>query len=120
MTTLQLQALLTILAMILIPAGFGGAGFIALREAGLRARRRSRLSSDNPGPGAVSAGAQDMVAGVIDRVRQVGDRIAIQDPARISVLRSRLIQAGFFSREAVTLYLGGRAVALVLATGATM
>jgi tight adherence protein C len=61
-----------------------------------------------------------MAAGVIDRVRRVGDLIAIQDPSRISALRARLIQAGYFNREAVTLYLGGRAVALGVATAATI
>ena len=51
MAPAQLQLLLTLMAAILIPASFGGAGFLALREAGLRARRRSRLSAD----GAVAA-----------------------------------------------------------------
>jgi tight adherence protein C len=121
MNTAQLQLLLTTIAMILIPAGFGGAGFLALREAGLRARRRTRLSADDgEGGGSGGSGTNDMVAGVIERVKKVGDRIAIQDPARISVLRGRLMQAGFFSREAVTLYLGARVVALVLATAATV
>ena len=34
MQTVQLQSILTMAAMLLIPAGFGGAGFILLREAG--------------------------------------------------------------------------------------
>jgi tight adherence protein C len=110
--------LLTIAAAILIPTGFGGAGFLAFREAGLRARRRSRLSAEGPREGA--GGGRDVASEVIDRVRRVGDLIAIQDPARISALRSRLIQAGFFGREAVTVYLGARVVALAIATGATL
>ncbi len=120
MQTVQLQAILTITAMLLIPAGFGGAGFMLLREAGVRARRRTRLSpagpGDRPSPGQSSA----VLTGVIDGVRHVGDRIAIQDPARLTALRSRLMQAGFFSRESVTLYLGIRVTAMVIATGATL
>ena len=118
MTSAQLQMVMTVLAMILIPAGFGGAGFVALREAGLRARRRSRLSSDAPGQSPGAGGG--LVAGIIDKVRQVGDRVAIQDPARISMLRARLIQAGLFEREAVTLYLGARVVALAAGVAATV
>ncbi len=53
-------------------------------------------------------------------MRRVGDRIAIQDPSQLSALRTRLVQAGFFGREAVTLYLGVRATTLVLATLATV
>ena len=121
MNPAQLQLYLLIAAAILIPTGFGGAGFLALREAGLRARRRSRLSSQVAGDeSAGAAGAREVAFSVIDRVRRVGDLIAIQDPARISALRARLIQAGFFGRESVTLYLGGRAVALAIATGATL
>lgn len=115
MDSTQLQNLLTYAAMILIPLSFGGAGFLALREASVRNRRRSRLESDTA-PAAEDKRAGEIVAGVLDRVRQVGDRIAIQDPTRISALRQQLIQAGFFSRDAVTLYLGCRAVALVAAS----
>ncbi|HZZ36529.1 MAG TPA: type II secretion system F family protein, partial [Caulobacteraceae bacterium] len=35
-------------------------------------------------------------------------------------LRTKLIQAGFFSREAVTIYLGARAVCMALAIGGTL
>ena len=117
----QLQLLFTLAAALLIPAGFGGAGFLALREAGLRARRRSRLASDVGAVGhAGIVTASGVLAGAVDRVRQIGDRIAIQDPARLSALRTRLIQAGFFSRESVTLFLGVKVVCLVLATAATL
>ena len=106
----QLESLLVTLAMILIPAGFGGAGFMLLREAGLAG-----------GPDAGEPGqAPAMLMGVVDSVRRVGDRIAIQDPSQISALRAKLMRAGFFNREAVTLYLGVRMVALGLATAATL
>jgi tight adherence protein C len=53
-------------------------------------------------------------------VKRLGDRMAIQDPAQLSTIRARLIQAGWFSREAVAVYLGAKAVALLLATVATV
>ena len=118
MQTVQLQSILTMAAMLLIPAGFGGVGFIFLREAAIRAQRRTRLVPQ--AQAGQSAQAPAMLTGVIDGMRHVGDRIAIQDPARLTVLRARLMQAGFFSRESVTLYLGVRVTAMVIATGATL
>jgi tight adherence protein C len=44
----------------------------------------------------------------------------VKDPAKLSVLRSRLMQAGFYNREAPVIYLGVRAVALVVATVGVM
>ena len=122
MNAALLQTLLTVVAALLIPLGFGGAGYLFLREANLRAQRRSRLTVGGGGGGAsVAAGAAGDIAGaLVEQVKRVGDRIAIQDPARLSSLRSRLMQAGFFSREAVTLYLGVRVTCLVLATVATL
>ena len=38
MQTAQLQAILTMAAMLLIPAGFGGVGFVLIREASIKAR----------------------------------------------------------------------------------
>ena len=121
MDPLQLQTLLGLIAMVLIPLSVGGAGFLLLKEAYLRAQRRTRLSFGPSGPGGVQEPAPGgLLSGALNSVRQVGDRIAIQDPARLSALRNRLIQAGFFSREAVTVYLGARVVALVVATGGTL
>jgi tight adherence protein C len=119
MSMAQIQMLLTALALVLIPIGFGGAGFMALREAMLRARRRTRLAADGAATGA-SSGAQEVIAGVVAGVHSLGDRIAIQDPAQISALRQRLMQAGFFSREAVAFYLGARVMALGLSAGASL
>ncbi len=118
MQTAQLQAILTMAAMLLIPAGFGGGGFVLIREASIKARRRTRLAPQ--ARSGQAAQAPPMLSGVIDGMRHVGDRIAIQDPARLTHLRARLMQAGFFSRESVTLYLGARVTAMVLATGATL
>jgi len=115
---MQIQTLLPLLAMLLISVSVGAGGFFALREAGLRARRRSRLGSEGGVP--EDRGRPEVLSGVVDKVRQLGDRMALQDPARTSALRQKLIQAGFFNREAVTYYLGARALCLAAAVVATL
>ena len=116
---MQIQSILTMLALALISISVGGGGFFVMREAGLRARRRNRLGADGGGQDGPGAG-HEALSGVIAKVRQVGDRIAIQDPARTSALRTQLMQAGFFNREAVTYYLGARGVTLGVAAVATL
>jgi tight adherence protein C len=110
----QLQQLLTVAAGLLIAVGVGGAGVVALKDATATSRRRARLSSEG---GAVAKGpGSGAFAGVVEGVRRLGDRGAISDPSKVSALRQKLMQAGFYSREAVTFYLGFRSVALVAAT----
>src|SRR5439155_21963934 len=41
-------------------------------------------------------------------------------PSQLSALRGKLVQAGFFSREAVTIYLGARAVCMAAAIAGTL
>lgn len=119
MDVAQFQTLLTWAACAMIALGVGGGGFLWLREAHFGAKRRARLS--NPG-GVVTGGPRESaaVSTVVASVKRLGDRMAIQDPAQISTLRQTLIQAGWYSREAVAFYLGARGAALILATGATL
>lgn len=119
MDATQLQTLLTWFAVALIGLGVGGAALIGLREMQTGVRRRARLSGHTvveQGGGGASAA----VAGVVSGVKRLGDRMAIQDPAQLSTIRARMIQAGWFSRESVAVYLGAKAVALLLATVATV
>ena len=119
MDAAQLQTLLTWFAVALISLGVGGAALIGLREARVGVRRRARLSGHtvvDQGRGGAAAALSGVVAGV----KRLGDRMAIQDPAQLSTIRARMIQAGWFSREAVAVYLGAKAVALLLATVATI
>ena len=55
---------------------------------------------------------------VVQGVKRIGDRIAVQDPAQVTALRQTLMQAGFASREAVTIYLGAKAAAMAVAIAA--
>ena len=114
MDTTLFQNILTFAAFGLIAVGVGGASLIGIRNAATGARRRARLSGDMVVAGGGS-GVGEALSGVVSGVRRLGDRMAIQDPAQLSVIRSRLVQAGFNSREAVTIYLGARAVCMALA-----
>jgi len=111
------QQILTYVAAALISGAVGGGGMILLREARTGARRRARLS----GAGTLaSPGQKAAPSGVMVGVKRLGERMAIQDPAQISTIRARLIQAGWYNREAVALYLGALGASLIVATGATM
>jgi tight adherence protein C len=115
MDPVQLQQLLTVAAGIFIAVGVGGAGFVVIRNQTTASRRRARLSGDGAVVSKPSVGA-GAFAPVVEGVRRLGDRGAISDPSKVSALRQKLMQAGFYSREAVTFYLGVRSVTLVAAT----
>jgi tight adherence protein C len=119
MDPLQLQTLLTWTAVALITLGVGGVALLGVREVRIGVRRRARLAGNT-----VVSGRPDnssaAVAGVVNGVKRLGDRMAIQDPAQLSTIRAMLVQAGWFNREAVAFYLGAKAAALALAVVATM
>jgi tight adherence protein C len=56
-----------------------------------------------------------VLAGMVGGVRRLGDRMAIQDPSQLTALRGRLVQAGYYSREAAAIYLGARAACMIAA-----
>jgi tight adherence protein C len=117
----QFQTILTFVSFGLIAVGVGVGGFLLARTVVTGARRRARLAGDVAASGPVSGGGGAVaMAGVMSGVRLLGGRMAIQDPAQVSALRAKLIQAGYFNREAVTVYLGARAVALGTAIVGTM
>lgn len=112
----QIQTLVSIAGALLVMGAVGGVAWMGATEFRLRAIRRGRLQGGaqavvrSSGPG---GGISDrLVAGV----RRLGQQDAVRDPAKLSVLRNQLVQAGFYNREAPVIYLGIRALALVLAT----
>src|SRR5689334_2804365 len=117
MDALQIQNLITMAGAVLVMAAVGGAAVFGGNELRLRAMRRSRLQPQSvgpvlaPKPAGVSLGQQ-----VLGGVRRLGQQSAVRDPAKLSVLRMRLMQAGFYNREAPVIYLGVKAAALVVAT----
>ncbi len=116
----QLQAALSGAGAILVLAGVGGVAWVAATELRLRAIRRGRMQTAGGGGYGAPAGHRTSGAGLgsqlLGGVRRLGQQAAVRDPAQLSVLRNRLMQAGFYNREAPTIYLGVRAAALALAT----
>jgi tight adherence protein C len=121
MTPDQLQFFVSILGAGLVLAGVGGVAWLAASEFRLRAIRRGRMQTaggpqSGRGDRARAGPATGIGASLLGTVRTLGQQSAVKDPAKLSVLRSQLMQAGFYNREAPVIYLGARAVALVVAT----
>jgi len=103
--------------LILVVAALGGLSWIAFGELRVRAARRNRLQPATAGGGAPRsvAPAGALADQALAAVRRLGQQSAVRDPAKVSLLRSRLMQAGFHNREAAVIYLGARAAALMVA-----
>ena len=115
---MQLQNLITVIGAVFALAGLGGVAWLTVGELRLRAIRRGRLAPAG-GPQAVVRRSRDPTGigdQFIGQIRRLGQQSAVRDPAKLSVLRSRLMQAGFYNREAPVIYLGVRAAALAVAT----
>jgi tight adherence protein C len=110
----QIASLVSYLALGMFALGVAGVSFLGMRAFATVSRRRARLAGGAAAGPAEAAGA-DALAGVIGGVRRLGDRMAIQDPAQLSALRARLVQAGYYSREAAAIYLGARAACMIAA-----
>jgi tight adherence protein C len=115
----QIQTLITVIGALLVLGALGGVTWVGASEFRLRAIRRVRLQGAGGAP-TVAAPRGSGMGGLGDQVvagvRRLGQQNAVRDPAKLSVLRSQLMQAGFYNREAPVIYLGCRAVALVVAT----
>jgi len=115
----QLQNLVSILGGVLALGGVGGVAWLAASELRLRAIRRGRMQTAG-GPQAGRARPREPGGGIgghlLGTIRTLAQQSAVRDPAKLSVLRSQLMQAGFYNREAPVIYLGARAVALAVAT----
>jgi tight adherence protein C len=116
----NIQSLISIVGALLFIGGVGGAAWVGLNEIRLRAIRRGRLATaggGGPGLRLAPAGSDNAIgAHVVGAFKRLGQQSAVRDPGKLSVLRARLMQAGFYNREAPVIYLGVRAVALVVAT----
>ncbi|HEY8614834.1 type II secretion system F family protein [Phenylobacterium sp.] len=117
---MQLQTLIWIMGLVLVVGAGGGAAWVAATELRLRAARRVRLAAAGSGGGAPTVAEPKNPAAIggqlLDTVRRLGQQSAVRDPAKLSLLRNRLMQAGFYNREAPVIFLGVKAAALVVAT----
>jgi tight adherence protein C len=119
MDAVLLQNLLNVAGAVLAVVGVGGVAFLAMGELRLRALRRNRLSpaagpQGGMAPRPVASG--QLAHGLLGGFKRLGQQNAVRDPAKLSVLRMTLMQAGFHSREAPVIFLGIKACGLVLAT----
>jgi tight adherence protein C len=114
---MTLDALIYGLGLLLVGGAVAGIAFFAVGELRLRAARRSRLATAGGAPGATVEKPPGFVPDqLLSTVRRLGQQSAVRDPAKLSLLRSRLMQAGFYSREAPVIFLGVKAVLLAAAT----
>ena len=115
----QLQTIVTLVGGAFVLAGVGGVAWLGASEFRLRAIRRGRMQAVS-GPQSGVRARRDPNGGIsgqfMGTIRTLGQQSAVRDPAKLSVLRSQLMQAGYYNREAPVIYLGARAAALAAAT----
>jgi tight adherence protein C len=118
MAGLSLETLITLFGVVLVTAGMGGGAWILAGELRLRALRRSRFAAAAGGgaPSPVQRPRGAVGGQVMTTIRTLGQQSAVRDPAKLSVLRTKLMQAGYFNREAPVIFLGLKAAAMAVAT----
>ena len=118
---MSLDTIIYIAGLVLTLGALAGLGWVGFGELRVRALRRGRLAGvggshqpvvEKPG-GAIGAR-------ILGAVQRLGQQNAVRDPAKVSLLRSRLMQAGFYSREAPVIFLGIKAACVAAATVAVM
>ncbi len=117
MDSAQIADIVSGAGLLAIAIGVAGVSFLVMRGVATASRRRARLAGGPAGPSPVDSG-RGMAAplsGVVGGVRRLGDRMAIRDPSQLTTLRAKLMQAGFYSREAAAVYLGARAATMFAA-----
>lgn len=123
MDALDLDTLIYGAGLLLILAAAGGLAWFAAAELRSRALRRSRLSAVGGAGGSIVSKPEPgglLQEQVLSTVRRLGQQSAVRDPAKVSLLRSRLMQAGFYGREAPVIFLGIKAAALAAATAGVL
>lgn len=125
---MPIETLIYVVGLVLTVGALGGLAVLAAGELRVRALRRNRLAAAGTAPRAMPGASEPLVEKsggaftdqIISTVRRLGQQSAVRDPAAVSLLRSRLMQAGFYSREAPVIFLGVKAVSLVIATGGVL
>ncbi|CAN7470085.1 type II secretion system F family protein [Phenylobacterium sp. LjRoot219] len=120
MTALQIENLITIIGALLATGGLGGVAWFGVGELRVRAARRSRLAMAGGGPAPAAAPKGVVGEQVVGAIRRLGQQSAVRDPAKLSVLRTQLMQAGYFNREAPVIFLGVKAAAMAAATAVVL
>src|SRR5512138_3178793 len=116
----SMETLMSGVGLVLTCLAVGGIAWVGFGELRLRAARRSRLATAGSANAAVGPAGRPIAEGVMATVRRLGQQSAVRDPAKLSLLRSRLMQAGFYNKEAPVIFLGVKAAAVVAATVAVL
>lgn len=111
----QIQNVITLAGAVLVLAGLGGGAWLAAAELRLRAVRRVRLQPAGPAPAPKASGGGGLGGQLMGAVQRLGQQDAVRDPAKLSLLRTRLMQAGYYNREAAVIFLGVKAAAMAAA-----
>ncbi|MFZ5720434.1 MAG: type II secretion system F family protein [Pseudomonadota bacterium] len=122
---MPIETVIYIAGLVLTLGALGGLSWLVIGELRVRALRRSRLAGAASFAGGAGGPVVQKSGGAIAEqllaaVRRLGQQSAVRDPAKVSLLRSRLMQAGFYAREAPVIFLGVKAAALAVATGAVV
>lgn len=123
---MNLETIIYLAGLVLTIGALGGLAFVGVGELRVRALRRGRLAGAGAtAPGRTSEPLVEKSGGlfggqVLSTIRRLGQQSAVRDPAKVSLLRSKLMQAGFHSREAPVVFLGVKAAALAVATVAVV
>lgn len=119
---MSIETIIYIAGLVLTLGALGGLTWLVVGELRVRALRRNRLAGAGAaiaaGRGAplVAKSGRAIADQLLAAVRRLGQQSAVRDPAKVSLLRSRLTQAGFYSREAPVIFLGVKAAAVAVAT----
>ena len=110
MDPVELQTWLMRAAVLLIGATVLGAAASLTAELRRGARRKGRLAFETTH---AAPSAPGLFSGLSGTARKLGEQAALANPSQLSALRTRLVRAGYFNRDAVTIYLGVRTVAMI-------
>lgn len=120
---MSLETIIYLAGLVLTVGAVCGLTFLGVSELRVRALRRSRLAGAGAAGGGLAGTGRSgnaIADQLMSTVRRLGQQSAVRDPAKVSVLRSRLMQAGFYNREAPVIFLGVKAAALAVATVAVV
>lgn len=120
---MSLETIIYLAGLVLTVGAVCGLTFLGVSELRVRALRRSRLAGAGAAGGGLAGTGRSgnaIADQLMSTVRRLGQQSAVRDPAKVSVLRSRLMQAGFYNREAPVIFLGVKAAALSVATVAVV
>ena len=113
---MTLEFAITLVGLVLILGALGGLVLIGGRELQTRTLKRGRLAAVGSGSGLVERPGLAAAGQMVSAVKRLGQQSAVRDPAQVSALRLKLMQAGFYHRDAPVVFLGVKAIALLITT----